>query len=193
MINGPRRCNDVSPVDGGFDPEQLDTGVYACLDGLYEITGGEARCITPESCKNLIAEPLQMCVTKEQCYGYGWFLYSNISGEYCTSTWQCRDKEWYVYAAPRRCVAAVPDPNDKNFVERQQSNFYTCVEGYILQLTKDTGTCVNRTTCNRIENSEGGEICHGEVCPENLAFDTKSGFCVSVCASGLRYKVGDEA
>lgn len=118
MINGTRSCRDIAPAaDGGFDPVLLEAGVYACVNSLLDTTGDTSRCVDADDCKGLVAEPVPMCITEDQCYRSAWFPFTNVSREYCTSTWQCGWKGWHVYTVIRRCISAVPDIKGGGFIE----------------------------------------------------------------------------
>ena len=72
------------------------------------------------------------------------------------------------------------------------SNEHVCLPNYILLVTKTTAECILEKDCNRKQRVTNGEICHGNVCPENLAYDVGKNLCVTSCGEHPKYRPDDE-
>lgn len=185
-----RQCRgDVPADDGNFDPEALDAGVYKCTDTLLDTTGLTRRCIQNSSCSDLISDAT--CVSRYWCV-HSYYLFSNGSGNYCVNSYNVRNEK-FCYFATKECNLLEPITSNNSFVEMYvNENKYLCHKGSILKVTETTAECVTLGECNRKQEVDNGEICHGDVCPERLVYDEKKKLCVEDCGSRLKYRPGDE-
>lgn len=80
VIGGRNRCRTEPPaIDGGFDPVLMESGVFACPDGLYpDFSRRGVQCIREQDCKQLYYKG-RMCLTRSQCSYESKYLYVNGS------------------------------------------------------------------------------------------------------------------
>ena len=99
----------------------------------------------------------------------------------------------FCYFATKECNYLEPIRVNEGFVQQYvQSNVYKCHANYILLVTSTTAECILEKDCGRKQEVVNGYVCHGDVCPKNLAYDEVEELCVSSCGKKLKYRPSGE-
>ena len=120
------------------------------------------------------------------------YVNEDSSGSFCTWAGTLMGRK-PCYIATKECLNLKALTDKGGFVAKYGvTNEYVCLPDYILLVTETTAECILEKDCDRKQGVTNGYICHGNVCPENLAYDADKKFCVTSCGDRPKYRLGGE-